>query len=300
MSHTYIDDTLRNHSAPQGYKKVVIKDPFNNRDEIALHGKRTPGVYVFHDLVTGALYVGGSINLYTRVTSYFFPSIINSEGRGVYRYFKAYGYDNLTLTLFILPVGTTVTDVIKFEQFLIDTLKPDLNVDPIAGGMHGTHLPMPEAMRIKLRKERGTEFYVFDTITHGLLYYFDSIQHACDSLKIHRSSINHSLTTGEVYMGRFIFSTELLSTYPNDLSLSLIDLQLLIEEVRSTFKPSQPAAKGLLAENVLHPKLTSTYAGINEFARAINGDRSTIRHYLNGNKPAGSLYRKQWKLTLLS
>lgn len=30
-------------------------------------------------------------------------------------------------------------------------------------------------------------------------------------------------------------------------------------------------------------------------ALAVDGDRSTIRDYINGNKPFKSLYRKEWK-----
>jgi len=36
-----------------------------------------------------------------------------------------------------------------------------------------------------------------------------------------------------------------------------------------------------------------TYNSINEFAKAVKGDRSTIRNYLNGKKPLGSLYKNQ-------
>ena len=61
----------------------------------------------------------------------------------------------------------------------------------------------------------------------------------------------------------------------------------------------RPISRGLLAENVLHPNLSATYSTISEFSRAIKGDRATIRQYLNGTKPAGSLYRSQWKLTQL-
>lgn len=301
MKPGYIDKMLAGKEVPFGPRKIVIDDPFHNRKAMMKHGKGIPGAYVYQDKVTGATYVGGALNLYSGSSSYFFPSIVGTQSRRVYRYFYKYGYDNLMLTYFIMPTNSTVTEVMALEQFMIDTLKPDLNVDPIAGGMHGYHEPMSEAMRIKLRKERGTSFFVYDSVANGLLFYFDSIQNACDTIHIHRSTINSCLESGGsiLYMDRFIFSTEPIDSYTTDLSLSLEDLQVLFKEVSATWTPVQPASKAVLAENVLHPHLTASYPGINEFARAVKGDRGTIRDYVNGVKPAGSLYRRQWKLTQL-
>lgn len=291
-NRTSIEEILKNKDIPHHLRKVVIDDPFHNRNIIAEHGKGTPGVYVFIDKVTGAMYVGGAVNLYSRVCSYFMPSIIGTLERRVYRYFHKYGYDNLILTLFILPHGSDFTTILQFEQFMIDHLNPDLNVDLIAGGMSGYHEPISEVMRIKLREERGTGFFVYDTLTQGLLFHFSSIKHACDVLHIHRSTVNSCLTTGKLLMDRFILTPQILDQYPHDLSLSLQDLQQLIAEV-----PHKSYAVGLLAENVLHPGLTASYASITEFARVTGGDRGTIRKYINS--PTGKLYRKQWKLSTL-
>ena len=47
--------------------------------------------------------MGSSINLYNRVCSYFMPSILVKGDRRVLRYFNKYGFNNVTLTLYILP-----------------------------------------------------------------------------------------------------------------------------------------------------------------------------------------------------
>lgn len=67
-------------------------------------------------------------------------------------------------------MGSSISTILALEQFMIENLHPDLNVDPIAGGMNGYHTPMSEEMRTQLRKERGTPFYVYDTKLNGLLY----------------------------------------------------------------------------------------------------------------------------------
>ena len=290
--------TSNNHGGkpPHAHKTVTIADPFNNRKDIILHGKKIPGVYVLTDLITGATYVGGAVNLYARVTSYFMPSIIAIGGRRVYRYFKEYGYSNLQLTLHTLPAGSNATQITELEQYYIDTLLPDLNVDPVAGGLNGFHGPMSQEHRDKLRKERGFVVYVYDTLMGGLVHIFLSKTLIYDSLSIHHETLNKCLSSGVKYLDRFIFSYTVIQEYAKDMVLSVLDLNILLTEVKSQYKILQPARRPILAKNVLHPELSAHYDGINEFAKAIKGDRSTIRTHIY----KGTLYRKQWKVTTIS
>lgn len=292
-SPNYIDSCLQGKSSPHHYKSVVIDDPFNNRKFISQHGKNQPGVYVFKDKVTGAIYVGGAVNLYNRVTSYFMPSIVNSEGRRVYRYFVKYGYDNLQLTLFILPPQSSVTSITELEQFFIDTLKPDLNVDLIAGGFTGFHNPMPQVMRDKLRVERGHSLYIYDITLNSYIFRFNSKQHAYRELKMHSKTLDKCLLEKVMYLERFVFSHTPLSAYPLEAIMSLQELIQLFTEVRSGYVVQQPASKRFQADNLLDPNLSSTFDSINDFVRQHGGDRATIRKYLDGSKPSGSLYLKQ-------
>jgi hypothetical protein len=281
---------------PHPHKTVIIPDPFTNRKDIILHGKKLPGVYVLTDLVTGATYVGGAINLYARVTSYFMPSIIAVGGRRIYRYFKEYGYNNLQLTLHILPAGSTTTQITELEQYYIDTLLPDLNVDPVAGGLDGFHGPMPQEQRDKLRKERGLVIYLYDTLLDGLVHIFLSKTILYDSLSIHHRTLSKHLESGAKYLDRFVFSYTIIQQYAKDMVLSLLDLNSLLTEVKSQYKVIQPARRPVMAENVLHPELSCRYNGINEFAKAIRGDRGTIRSHID----KGTLYRNQWKISTIN
>ena len=91
--------------------KVEIMDPFNNRDKIAEVAKGATGVYIFELINENAandVYVGVSISLYSRVCSYFMPSILTKADRKVLRYFKANGFKNVKLTLLILNSYSTL------------------------------------------------------------------------------------------------------------------------------------------------------------------------------------------------
>lgn len=260
---------------PSEYRSVFIDNPYHNRKPISVHGKGQRGVYVLKDKVTGATYVGGAVNLYNRVIHYFMPSVVSSGERRVYRYFSKYGYDNMQLTLHILPDTATVRQVTKLEQYFIDTLLPDLNVDPIAGGMQGYHAPMSQARRDRLQKQRGIKVYMYDTVNRTLIHIFRSKTYMSAAISVYARTLNKSVESGSLYLGRFL--------------LSLDDIKTLLQETKRKHVILQPSRKPLKVENVLYPELSRTYNGINEFAADIGGERSTIRLHIDKD----TLYRKQ-------
>uniref|UniRef100_UPI002A81BAC3 GIY-YIG endonuclease n=1 Tax=Mucor indicus TaxID=64623 RepID=UPI002A81BAC3 len=103
-----------NNTPPYKFTKVVVEDPFNNRDQIAV-AKNKKGVYIFEALTTGSTYVGHSINLYNRICSYFMPSILGSKARRVLSYFNKHGFANVRLTILILDPSGTREQAIELE-----------------------------------------------------------------------------------------------------------------------------------------------------------------------------------------
>lgn len=62
------------------------------------------------------------------------PSILMSENRKILKYLNKNGFDNIELTLYIMKDDATWLQVLELEQYFINNLKPNLNVDLIAGG----------------------------------------------------------------------------------------------------------------------------------------------------------------------
>jgi hypothetical protein len=281
------------------YNRYVILDPYANRDEIKRVGKRAKGVYIFETLDLKHVYIGSSINIYNRVCSYFMPSILANGDRRVLRYFRKYGFKNVKLILYIISPKSTREQTIEVEQYFIDRYKSThllLNVDLVAGGSLGYHEPMSEEMRNKLRLLRGIAFFVYDTETHSLIFKFNSKQYAYDNIHINHTTLNNCLNNGALYLNRFLFSIEPINEFPFETLKSLKDLKKLMQDLQLKDKSIQKKSKKLYAENVKYPELSQVFDSINNFAKAIKGDRSTIRLYLNGVKKEGNLYRKQWRL----
>ena len=281
------------------HTKIEIMDPFNNRNKIAEVAKGAKGVYIFEVInkKTADAYVGVSINLYSRVCSYFTPSILNKADRKVLRYFKANGFKNVKLTLLILNSDATWEQAIELEQYYIDILSPKLNVDIVAGGYNGYHTPMSEEAKDRLRKLRGKTVYLYDTVTKTLIFISDSKQWLYSNIKIHHVSLDNCLNNAKLFLDRFLFSNEPIYEFPYESILTEQELISFIETVKAQYKPNQPKSKAILAENVVDPELTQTFISLGELARHLKGDRGTIRDYIFGRSTG--LYRKQWKFTLL-
>lgn len=78
---------------------------------------------------------------------------------------------------------------VQLEQYCMDTLLPDLNVDPVASSS-GYHEPMSQYWRDYLRKLRGTKVFIG---------------------RIHRSTILRYTTTAELLLNRFLSDSRSVS-----------------------------------------------------------------------------------------
>ena len=91
-----------NNDNKYNYVKVIIEDPFNNRDVILGATKGKKGVYVWKSIEGNNVYVGHSINLYYRISSYFIPSILKTKARRILRYFNKHNFNDMKLIIYIM------------------------------------------------------------------------------------------------------------------------------------------------------------------------------------------------------
>jgi hypothetical protein len=136
----------------------------------------------------------------------------------------------------------------------MDTLLPDLNVDPVASSS-GYHEPMSQYWRDYLRKLRGIKVFIYDTETAQLVFISDSVQYIADHVGIHRSTILRYTTTAELFLNRFLISYDPITEMENAESLTLDKFMDLLSSVRSEYDNAtvQPNSKPILAENLLYP-----------------------------------------------
>jgi hypothetical protein len=280
-----------NNNNIKEYIEINIKNPFDNRKHIAEIAKNKKGVYIFEILDKNIYYIGSSINLYSRICSYFFTSILAKADRRVLRYFRKYGFKNVNLILYIMKDSSTIREVLNLEEYYIKKYNKNniLNIEMVPRS--GYHLPMSEEARNKLRKLRGQPFYLYDNLTKSLIFMFDSKQYTYNNINLDYRTLDDCLYNGKLYLNRFLFTLEPLLEFNFESLISLDELKILIKEQRYNFKSNQPASKIIYVENKYNSLLNKQFNSISEFSRSVKGDRGTIRNYING-KQIG-LYRGQ-------
>jgi hypothetical protein len=264
------------------YFSFKLENPFENRKEILNVAKNKKGVYIFEISNKNTYYIGSSINLYSRICSYFMSSILNKADSYVLRYLKKYGFKDVNLILHILKDTTNINELLDLEEYFIKEYSKNklLNIETVR-----FHLPMSEEAR------RGQVFYVYDNLSKSLIFIFDSKQYAYDNINIDHRTLDNCLYNGTLYLDRFLFTLEPLLEFNFESLINIEELKVLIKEQRYTFKIKQPASKKIYVENKSNPLLNKHFDSISEFARSVKGDKSTIRDYINGKKIG--LYRGQ-------
>ena len=211
------------------------------------------------------------------------PSILKTKARRVLRYLNKHGFSEMMLTIYIMDEKASLEQVVELEQYFIDTLKPNLNVDLIASSS-GYHDPMSIEARERLRKQRGIPVYIYKADDFTLLYVFDSKQHMYDSIGIHHNSLNDCLNTGTIYLDTFFFSLDLIEESTKTNFLTLDELKSLVTNKRDVYNVKHPAAKAILAEFKDDSRKNLEFFSLNSLATHLKGDRQVIREYLTGKK----------------
>ena len=136
----------------------------------------------------------------------------------------------------------------------------------------------------KLRKERGTPIYIYNSEDFSLLYVFESKQHMYDTIHIHHKTLSNCLDTGDLYLDSFFFSIEIIEESSNTNLLSLEEIIELVSNRRNSYIIKHPASKTILAKFKDDSSKDLEFTSLNSLAIHLKGDRQIIREYLKGNK----------------
>jgi hypothetical protein len=152
------------------------------------------GVYIWTNLKTGEQNVGSSINLYTRLRSYFKPSILNEGNRLINQSMKRFGIINFKLDIYI--IDTTGMQYSKFravtlclEQYYIFILNPSLNSIKVAGSNPIVEFTKEHIASIK--KANSKPVYVYNNKT--LIFEAPSATELIREVNISHNTVSKSL-----------------------------------------------------------------------------------------------------------
>ena len=117
---------------------AVYSNLLKQKELIFKDNKGKSGIYRWVNKVNGKTYIGSSVNLQLRLERYYRTSYIAFElirGKSlIYSAILKYGYINFQLEILEY---CTPENVLSREQYYFDLLKPEYNINPIAGSRFG-------------------------------------------------------------------------------------------------------------------------------------------------------------------
>lgn len=139
---------------------VIYPDAFLNKSIILKDTKNKAGIYRWVNKVNGNTYIGSSVNLGRRFRVYYdfsYLSVrINKAKSRIYSAILKHGYSNFQLDILEY---CTKENAISREQYYIDLLKPEYNLNSTAGSRLGSILSEEtrEKMSISAKGHKHTE-----------------------------------------------------------------------------------------------------------------------------------------------
>ena len=176
---------------------------------------QVPGVYIWTHLATGHKYVGSSSALARRLIGYFNGThkstgklipLIKSEGVGAFK-------------LEVIPLidSYTVNEELSLEQYFLLHAEFNLNTLKVVNNFSGV---------------RAKPLYMYTKDFSELIYSSCIQEDFIFKLRIHHSSISRSLKTGELYLGKYIF-TDKPVVGVKEIKMSITDINTMLDKDRT-------------------------------------------------------------------
>jgi len=187
--------------------KNLYKNLVQARSTLALQIKKKAGIYQLVNLKNNKTYIGSSNNLYRRLSIYLSPASLNRDiisfNSKIARALLKYGYKNFGIKIleFIeLDINLTKKEqkkiILEREQHYLDTIKPEYNIQKIAGSRLGSsHTLKTRKLKIKNSKV-SKRMYVYNEDGSNLKVY-SSISEVAAVNNINRLVIARQLKKSE-------------------------------------------------------------------------------------------------------
>lgn len=250
---------------------------------------QVPGVYIWTHLATGHKYVGSSSALARRLIGYFNGThkstgklipLIKSEGVGAFK-------------LQVIPLidSYTVNEELSLEQYFLLHAEFNLNTLKVVNNFSGV---------------RAKPLYMYTKDFSELIYSSCIQEDFIFKLRIHHSNISKSLKTGELYLGKYVFTDKPI-VGAKEIKMSITDINTMLDKDRTELQvfsgrkvvliacasSEQPGLdlKGGDNDKKEFDSISDTIAYLNTIAPS---NKTTLYRYIESGKPYHG-YICSWK-----
>jgi len=173
--------------------KIAIKsyfNPYENRKYIYEENRNKSGIYCWNNLINGKLYIGSSVNITRRLYCYLSFAWLKKDSLKynnlINKAILKYDYFNFEFN--ILRYCNS-NELIKWEQYYIDLLKPKYNILKLK-----SYKPNLEALtKLRLAKKLSGHTVIVINKNNNFIKKYNSINSAAIELNVTRQGINYCM-----------------------------------------------------------------------------------------------------------
>lgn len=181
-----------------------------------------PGIYIWTYIPTGQMYVGSSMDLVSRLRGYFLQR--HKLNGKLLPLLYSNPITDFTLQIVLVPQCSSYEPHIILEQYHLLNAAFNLNTIRVANNPSGSN---------------AKELFMYNS-DQSLLYFASSQQiDFIKLLNIHHTTFTKHLTNGTFYLGKYLFTQELLLT-ATLVEMTTLELSLMIEQDRIDFNINKP------------------------------------------------------------
>jgi hypothetical protein len=123
---------------------IVYSNAKSERLQILKDNKNLTGIYMFTNIESGKKYIGSAVDLSIRFRSYYSKThLVRYNKSYIYNVLHYHGYSAFSLSILEYIDITNLSKeevrrlIIEREQWYIDTINPEYNINPTAGSLLG-------------------------------------------------------------------------------------------------------------------------------------------------------------------
>lgn len=306
----------------------VHNDVLNDYSTIINSNKNKIGIYLWFNNLTKDFYVGSSINLSRRISSYFNKSyLIHPKNKNmiICKSLNKYSHDNFSL---VIIEYCDKDKLIEREQFWIDNLKPTYNVlntaynsigykhseesknlmselaksrthieetkSKIRDSLSGSNNPFfgkkhTEESILKIIQSKSSVVYLYNEYKE-LMYIFKSVSELSKFINSNHATISRFIESKELFRGNWYITKELLNK--NDLPLIIDNNSSAFIELITDMLNNTHIKKAVFVYD-LDNILLNKYDSVMDAKKDLNISHEIIKKYAKSKE----IYKNKYKFS---
>jgi hypothetical protein len=236
-----------------------------------VRSKSVPGIYIWTHLASNSKYVGSSSSLARRLIGYF-KGTHETIGKLI-PLIKKEGVQAFSLKVLCLTESYSKNQEHSLEQYFLLHSEFNLNTLKVVNDVSGA---------------RAKSLFMYSKDLSELIYSSDIQEDFIFKLGIHHSTFTNSLKTGEIYLNKYIFTSEFINEAKH-IKKSETEIKAMLEKDRLEYLKIKNVIRKVIIKSINDNNITKSFDTISDCVAYLNtiapSNKSTLYRRIESRVP---------------